>query len=668
MMKTKTIKVTEAVWAATALLSYETYKNNSKVSKDDFFFHQSEIVKRANELTEKEVRSPRASVYCCADHPRHTHKYLRADNKNNVKLRRLTTPTEFTHDTYPDEIDEAYSFVLKDGSKISFKELLRFVQGEYANILGATKGKSNANNVYGESKEWIIPCDTQKYDIAAALKKLKRIDWRQSVQMNNANIGDLVYIYCKSLRGEGSIWYKGAILAVNKTKPTNDDSEFYSNDEKTDGVCFEVAMFREYELEDELTYSKLKEAGLKSKLQSPIIAKGTVADYLHRCDEIQRTVDRVDGTIPETCLVNFPIKVHEIKAKNIKTVALDDMHSDEEKTEHALSMSEIELREVAIQQSTKHPREITSTVVKKIRDPYIAQYAKMRAKGICQLCKKPAPFNNIDGEPYLESHHIKWLSDGGEDSIDNTVALCPNCHRRMHIVKDKSLYEEIDRIYSKENSRKFYGYPVHYKIQAGSREAGMAIINLMVQMLHSQGRMRKYYIGISKLYFRSPMKDAPLLKIIEDIPPTCGWITLIVGDIEELSEDAEKKQEMMDVDLNLAVFKQLLKNSGMTIETASTGARSLEMIGSGNYDIVFMDYLMPEMDGIETMRKGRDEGIIDTEKFPVIALTADAVSGAREMFLNEGFSDYLTKPIQIKQLIEMFIKYLPDDKVIPSVR
>lgn len=57
------------------------------------------------------------------------------------------------------------------------------------------------------------------------------------------------------------------------------------------------------------------------------------------------------------------------------------------------------------------------------------------------------------------------------------------------IMADKSLYEEIDRIYSKENSRKFYGYPVHYKIQAGSREAGMAIINLMVQMLHSQGRI-----------------------------------------------------------------------------------------------------------------------------------------------------------------------------------
>lgn len=123
-----------------------------------------------------------------------------------------------------------------------------------------------------------------------------------------------------------------------------------------------------------------------------------------------------------------------------------------------------------------------------------------------------------------------------------------------------------------------------------------------------------------------------------------------------------------DVNLNLAVFKQLLKNSGMTIETASTGTRSLEMIRSGNYDIVFMDYLMPEMDGIETLRKGRDEGIIDMEKFPVIALTADAVSGAREMFLNEGFSDYLTKPIQIKQLIEMLIKYLPEDKVIPSVR
>ncbi len=121
-----------------------------------------------------------------------------------------------------------------------------------------------------------------------------------------------------------------------------------------------------------------------------------------------------------------------------------------------------------------------------------------------------------------------------------------------------------------------------------------------------------------------------------------------------------------DVDMNLLVFKQLLKNSKMNIDTASTGAESLEMIKSGDYDIVFMDHLMPEMDGIETLKKGRDEGIIDTEKLPVIALTANAISGAREMFISEGFSDYLTKPISVKQLIEVLIKYLPKEKVTPA--
>lgn len=68
------------------------------------------------------------------------------------------------------------------------------------------------------------------------------------------------------------------------------------------------------------------------------------------------------------------------------------------------------------------------------RSPYIAEYAKRRANGICQLCGKQAPFIDKDGKPYLESHHIVWMSAGGEDSIDNTVALCPNCHRRMHIL------------------------------------------------------------------------------------------------------------------------------------------------------------------------------------------------------------------------------------------
>ena len=70
------------------------------------------------------------------------------------------------------------------------------------------------------------------------------------------------------------------------------------------------------------------------------------------------------------------------------------------------------------------------------RDPIIAAYVKKRANGHCQLCGLVAPFMDGSGEPYLECHHIEWLSKGGLDSADNCVALCPNCHRKMHVIND----------------------------------------------------------------------------------------------------------------------------------------------------------------------------------------------------------------------------------------
>ncbi|MDP3385955.1 MAG: HNH endonuclease [Eubacteriales bacterium] len=81
------------------------------------------------------------------------------------------------------------------------------------------------------------------------------------------------------------------------------------------------------------------------------------------------------------------------------------------------------------------------------RDPNVSAYVKMRADGICDLCQKIAPFKTVYSRPYLESHHIIWLSKGGSDTIDNTVALCPNCHRKMHMLglieDEKKLHERI---------------------------------------------------------------------------------------------------------------------------------------------------------------------------------------------------------------------------------
>ncbi|MBP3810226.1 MAG: HNH endonuclease [Clostridiales bacterium] len=71
------------------------------------------------------------------------------------------------------------------------------------------------------------------------------------------------------------------------------------------------------------------------------------------------------------------------------------------------------------------------------QDPYIAELAKREANGICQLCGNEAPFVTVDGKPYLESHHIVWLSGGGADTIENTVAVCPNCHRKLHYLNSE---------------------------------------------------------------------------------------------------------------------------------------------------------------------------------------------------------------------------------------
>ena len=77
------------------------------------------------------------------------------------------------------------------------------------------------------------------------------------------------------------------------------------------------------------------------------------------------------------------------------------------------------------------------------RSEAVSEYAKRRASGHCDLCGQPAPFTDRDGKPFLESHHIVWLSRDGDDSITNTVALCPNCHRKMHALDPD---EDKDRL------------------------------------------------------------------------------------------------------------------------------------------------------------------------------------------------------------------------------
>ena len=118
-----------------------------------------------------------------------------------------------------------------------------------------------------------------------------------------------------------------------------------------------------------------------------------------------------------------------------------------------------------------------------------------------------------------------------------------------------------------------------------------------------------------------------------------------------------------DVEMNLKVVKGLLKETGIQVDTANSGRECIEYVKEKNYNIIFLDHLMPEMDGIETlqhMKNLTDNINIDT---PVIMLTANAIMGVKEEYLKAGFTDYLSKPIQETEFLEMFLKYLPEELI-----
>ena len=118
-----------------------------------------------------------------------------------------------------------------------------------------------------------------------------------------------------------------------------------------------------------------------------------------------------------------------------------------------------------------------------------------------------------------------------------------------------------------------------------------------------------------------------------------------------------------DTRINLAVVQNLLKSTMMTIDTALSGAEAINLAEVTPYDMILMDQRMPEMDGTEALHKIRENAGGASSKAPVICLTADAVIGAKERYLSEGFSDYLTKPIDSFALEKMLRKYLPPSKV-----
>ncbi|MCR5772016.1 MAG: response regulator [Butyrivibrio sp.] len=119
-----------------------------------------------------------------------------------------------------------------------------------------------------------------------------------------------------------------------------------------------------------------------------------------------------------------------------------------------------------------------------------------------------------------------------------------------------------------------------------------------------------------------------------------------------------------DTAMNLTVIVGLLKETQIVVDTADSGQKCLDMVKENAYDIIFVDHRMPDMDGIETLHRLKTMGKENLSiNAPCIALTANAIAGAREEYLEAGFSDYLSKPVDTLKLEKMLIDYLPREYV-----
>ena len=189
---------------------------------------------------------------------------------------------------------------------------------------------------------------------------------------------------------------------------------------------------------------------------------------------------------------------------------------------------------------------------------------------------------------------------------------------------------------------------------------GLAITRNLVEMM-------KGTLEVSSVYHEGSTFTVKIPQVVKNDKP--------IGDFKQHLEEFKMQQSLYhesfvareaqalivdDNEMNLLVVKNLLKKTQMQVTICQSGAECLELLTQFHYDIVLLDHMMPNMDGIETLHRAKEMQNSLCKDTPFIALTANAISGVREMYLEAGFDDYLSKPVNGKALEKMILKYLPE--------
>ena len=256
---------------------------------------------------------------------------------------------------------------------------------------------------------------------------------------------------------------------------------------------------------------------------------------------------------------------------------------------------------------------------------------------------------------------LNLLANGVKYTDKGTVTLKVSCKIEgenailNYVVKDTGIGikpEDIEKI-----SEDFQRVDLSRNRYVEGTGLGLNIARQLLVLMGSELKIQSEYEKGSEFSFDI------VQKIVDKNP---------LGDFRERLISAASKEEyrvsftapdakVLVVDdnaMNIKVFKSLLKHTGIQIYEADGGRRCLEMVKKQKFDIIFLDHMMPDMDGLETMYVMRDDKLC--EDVPIIMLTANAIVGDREKYINEGFDDFLSKPILPDKLEKMVRKHLPD--------
>ncbi|MBQ8117063.1 MAG: response regulator [Lachnospiraceae bacterium] len=192
---------------------------------------------------------------------------------------------------------------------------------------------------------------------------------------------------------------------------------------------------------------------------------------------------------------------------------------------------------------------------------------------------------------------------------------------------------------------------------------GMNITTRLLAMMGSELEVESVY-GEGSVFSFKLLQKVVSWKAIGDFETS--WKETVKNSRKQTRTFTAPKALILAVDdtpMNLTVLSGLLKPTQIRIDTLESGKECLEKITQKKYDLIFLDHRMPEMDGVETLHRMETlEGNLNRDT-PVVALTANAVSGAREEYLGYGFTDYLTKPVSMAALESMLLQYLPQEMV-----